>query len=57
MIEFKQNNTNLEYIDWVKQFNEQDYINEFIDKIRDNKIYHDIWNNIIQSDGDFEIIY
>ena len=59
MIEYfkKNNNTNLEYINWVKQFNEQDYINEFVDKIRNNEIYHEIWGNIIKSDGGFEIIY
>ena len=59
MIEYfkKNNNTNVEYIHWVKQFNEQDYINEYVDKIRNNEIYHKIWGNIIKSDGDFEIIY
>jgi len=59
MIEYfkKNNNTNLEYKEWVKQFNEQDYINEFIDKIRNNEIYHEIWNNLNKTYKDFEIIY
>ena len=59
MIEYfkKNNNTNVEYINWVKQFNEQDYINEFVDKIRDNEIYHEIWVSLNKPDGGFEIIY
>ena len=59
MIEYfkKNNNSNLEYKEWVKQFNEQDYINEFTDKIRNNEIYHEIWNNLNKTYKDFEIIY
>ena len=59
MIEYfkKNNNSNLEYKDWVKQFNEQDYINEFIDKIRNNEIYHEIWNDLNKTYKDFEILY
>tara|TARA_B100000989_G_scaffold271351_1_gene228055 strand:- start:747 stop:1088 length:342 start_codon:yes stop_codon:yes gene_type:complete len=51
------NNTNLEYKEWVKQFNEQDYTNEFTDKIRNNEIYHEIWNDLNKTYKDFEIIY
>ena len=51
------NNTNINYDDWVKQFNEQDYINEFVDEIKNNKIYHEIWNNLTESFNDFEILY
>lgn len=59
MIEYlkKNNNSNLEYKEWVKQFNKQDYINEFTDKIRNNEIYHEIWNNLNKTYKDFEIIY
>ena len=59
MIEYfkKNNNSNLEYKDWVKQFNEQDYKNEFTDKIRNNEIYHEIWNDLNKTYKDFEIIY
>ena len=57
----KNNNSNLEYKEWVKQFNEQDYINEFTDKIRNNEIYHEIyheiWNDLNKTYKDFEIIY
>ena len=59
MIEYikKNDNSYVEYINWVKQFNEQDYINEFVDKIRDNEIYHEIWVSLNKPDGGFEIIY
>lgn len=59
MVEYfkKNNNTNLEYKEWVKQFNEQDYINEYTDKIRNNEIYHEIWNDLNKTYKDFEILY
>ena len=59
MIEYfkKNNNTNLEYKGWVKQFNDQDYINEIIDKIRNNEIYHEIWNDFNKTYKGFEILY
>ena len=51
------NNINLKYDEWIKQFNELDYKNEFVDEIRNNKIYHEIWNNLTESFNDFEILY
>ena len=51
-----QNSNNINYNDWLKQFNEQDYNNELVHKIRDNKIYHKIWNDIIDYD-DFQLVY
>jgi len=50
------NNINIKYDIWLKQFNEADYIQEFEDKTRDNKIYHDIWMKLFNHEG-YEIIY
>ena len=50
------NNINIKYDIWLKQFNEEDYIQEFEEKIRDNKIYHDIWVELFYHEG-YEIIY
>ena len=50
------NNINIKYDIWLKQFNEEDYIQEFEDKTRDNKIYHDIWMKLFNHEG-YEIIY
>ena len=50
------NNINIKYDIWLKQFNEADYIQEFEDKTRDNKIYHDIWKKLFNHEG-YEIIY
>ena len=50
------NNINIKYDIWLKQFNEADYIQEFEYKIRDNKIYHDIWVKLFYHEG-YEIIY
>ena len=59
MINYIKNNDNinLEYEEWIKQFNELDYKNEFVDEIRNNKIYHEIWNNLTEAYNDFEILY
>ena len=35
------NNINIKYDIWLKQFNKEDYIQEFEDKTRDNEIYHE----------------
>tara|TARA_B110000902_G_C13713004_1_gene362034 strand:+ start:40 stop:426 length:387 start_codon:yes stop_codon:yes gene_type:complete len=50
------NNINIKYDIWLKQFNEADYIQEFEYKIRDNKIYHDIWVKLFYHE-EYEIIY
>ena len=50
------NNINIKYDIWLKQFNEADYIQEFEGKTRDNKIYHDIWMKLFNHEG-YEIIY
>ena len=50
------NNINIKYDIWLKQFNKADYIQEFEDKTRDNKIYHDIWMKLFNHEG-YEIIY
>ena len=51
------NNINLKYDEWIKQFNELDYKNEFVDEIRNNEIYHKIWTDLNKSYKDFEILY
>ena len=50
------NNINIKYDIWLKQFNEADYIQELEDKTRDNKIYHDIWVKLFYHE-EYEIIY
>ena len=52
----KDNNCNVEYDKWLKQFSIEDYNNEFVNKIRNNDIYHKIWNDI-RNFNEFEIIY
>ena len=53
----KKENTNINYNDWLKLFNKLDWELEFnnSDK-RDNKIYHEIWDNITK-DNEYVIIY
>ena len=58
MINFIKNNDNdLEYLNWLRQFNEEDYLQEYVNKTRKNDIYHNIWDSIIREEGDFELIY
>ena len=52
----KNNNYNVDYDNWLKQFSIEDYNNEFINKIRNNDIYHNLWNDI-RKFNEFEIIY
>ena len=53
----KKENTNINYNDWLKLFNKLDWELEFnnLEK-RDNKIYHEIWDNITK-DNEYVIIY
>ena len=58
MINFIKNNDNdLEYLNWLRQFNEEDYLQEYVSKTRKNDIYHNIWDSIIREEDDFELIY
>ena len=53
----KRENTNIDYNNWLKLFNKLDWELEFnnLEK-RDNKIYHEIWDNITK-DNEYVIIY
>ena len=53
----KRENTNINYNNWLKLFNKLDWELEFnnLEK-RDNKIYHEIWDNITK-DNEYVIIY
>jgi len=51
------NNINIKYDIWLKQFNEEDYIQEFEDKTRDNEIYHEIWDSLNKLYQGFQILY
>ena len=53
----KKENTDINYDDWLKLFNKLDWELEFnnLEK-RDNKIYHEIWDNITK-DNEYVIIY
>jgi hypothetical protein len=53
----KKENTNIDYNNWLKLFNKLDWELEFnnLEK-RDNKIYHEIWDNITK-DNEYVIIY
>ena len=59
MIEYikTNNNINIKYDIWLKQFNEEDYIQEFEDKTRDNEIYHEIWDSLNKLYEGFQILY
>ena len=53
----KKENTNINYNDWLKLFNKLDWELEFNNsEKRDNKIYHEIWDNITK-DNEYVIIY
>ena len=45
------NNINLKYDEWIKQFNELDYKNEFVDEIRNNEILFLNWESINKKDN------
>ena len=47
----------IEYLNWLRQFNEEDYLQEYVSKTRKNDIYHNIWDSIIREEDDFELIY
>jgi len=53
------NNDNLKYENWLKLFSKSDWVNEFDEKgiHRENKIYHDIWNNITYEENGFVLLY
>jgi hypothetical protein len=51
------NNINIKYDVWLKQFNKEDYIQEFEGKTRDNEIYHEIWDSLNKLYKGFEILY
>ena len=53
------NNDNLKYENWLKLFSKSDWVNEFDEKgiHRENKIYHDIWNDITYEENGFVLLY
>jgi len=53
------NNDNLKYENWLKLFSKSDWVNEFDEKgiHRENKIYHDIWDNITYEENGFVLLY
>ena len=49
-------NNDSSYKFWLYQFNEEEYDFEYNSKVRTNKYYHDIWNEINEY-NDFTLIY
>ena len=60
MIEYikKNNNNEIKYEDWLREFNVLDWEQEFNyeSEKRENKVYHDIWD-ILTINNEFVIIY
>ena len=55
----KNNNDNISYGHWLKLFSKSDWVNEFDEKgiHRENKIYHDIWDDITYEENGFILLY
>ena len=49
-------NNDSSYKFWLYQFNEEEYDFEYNSKVRTNKYYHDIWNELNEY-NDFTLIY
>ena len=49
-------NNDSSYKFWLYQFNEEEYDFEYNSKVRTNKYYHDIWNELNEY-HDFTLIY
>ena len=57
MIEYLRDiNNDSSYKFWLYQFNEEEYDFEYNSKVRTNKYYHDIWNEL-NVYNDFTLIY
>ena len=58
MIEYMKKNKDIKYEEWLRGFNVLDWEQEFNyeSEIRENKVYHDIWD-ILTINDEFVIIY